>query len=188
MSLNVEMKAPYMAKLVCAYTGKPAKVRMVSVGDCPPIYFASAAYDPSAYVQTAAELLKALGTRNGVDGAARNGAELVCPYTGVRMSIEKVEGLGFHAVGGFNPAAACTDPQKFAAAMLMRGGVPAKNAPAALRVSASREDGPPETMDGPRVSEDASLGFAEELLKGSHVPSATVSVPSGVPRKRGKGK
>lgn len=177
MALNVKANFPFFKHLKCAYTGAPVTVRMASAKALPPVYFSSDAFDPGAFVPTSEELFAKLGVRDGVDGAATGMARLVCPYTGARMSIEHVPGIGYHAVGGFRPSAPMADPAKFAAAMQTRGGVTA-SVPESARISASeREDTSPE--DGPaRVSRDLALEQAEALIK-DKLPVRTSVVVQG---------
>ena len=191
MSLNVEVKTPYLKNLTCAYTGKPAGVRMVSLGSAPPVYFAANAYDPSAIHDTAAELLERLGTRNGISGVLSGTAALVCPYTGNRLSIQKVEGLGFRAVGGFAPSRPVADPIAFARAMNMRGGAePEGKEIKPVSILAAVVPEPPEEIVGPAVSENDAGAMAEDLLKDTADLRAktSVTVPAGAPRgRKGKG-
>lgn len=185
MSLNLLAQAPYLRNLVCAYTGKPADVRVVS-GKIGTLYFAAAAFDPGTYVESSVKLLYLLGFRNGVEGSARNGAELTCPYTGARMTIERHPELGFRAVGGFRPSLPQKDSFKFAADMMTRGGVTPKNAPVAVRVVASVNDGPAETAEERRVSDDTSLEMAEGILKDSIPVKTMITVPAKPKGKKGK--
>ena len=179
MPINVTAKQPYLRKLVCAYTGKPIEVKMVSFGGRDPVYFSWDAYDPGAFVSSSAELFRALGTRNGVEGAARNGKELVCPYTGAPMTVERREGLGFRAVGGFRPSEPQTDPALYARCVMSRGGVVPPGAPTCVsRVSASRSDGPAEEAERPKVSLDSALVEAEGILKDVLPRKTMVTVPA----------
>ena len=177
MSLNVPATQIYLRHLKCAYTGKPVQVRMVSVGEAPPQYFSPDAFDPSDVFETSAELFAQLGTRDGVRGAAKGGAELVCPYTGVQMTVQKVPPCGFHAVGGFHPMHPMTDPIEFARAMLMRNGVVPKDAPkktpppkASLRTEAEADENPA------KLGDDA-LKASEGILKNVAPGRTTITVP-----------
>lgn len=129
MALNVPASQRFLKHLKCAYTGKTIEVRMVSSGDRPPLYFSPDAFDPTDIHKGSEMLFAALSTRDGIQGVARDGAELVCPYTGTRMTVKPVLGFGHQAVGGFSPSTPIADPVAFARAMLMRGGVVPKNAP-----------------------------------------------------------
>ena len=185
MSLNVEVKTPYLKNLVCAYTGKPAGVRMVSRGSEAPVYFAANAYDPAAIHETAAELLERLGTRNGITGVLQGSAALVCPYTGNRLTIQKVEGLGFRATGGFSPSLPTKDPIAFARAMNMRGGAePAGKEIKPVSILAAVVPEPPEEIVAPAVSENDAGAMAEDILKDTADLRAktSVTVPAGAPR------
>lgn len=129
MALNVPASQKFLKSLKCAYTGKTVEVRMVSSGDRPPLYFSPDAFDPTEIHKTSETLFAALSTRDGIQGVARDGAELVCPYTGAKMAVKPVPGFGHQAVGGFSPSTPMADPVAFARAMLMRNGVVPKNAP-----------------------------------------------------------
>jgi hypothetical protein len=177
MPLNVPASQTYLRNLKCAYTGKPIKVLMVSAGEAPPRYFSPDAFDPSDVFETSAELFAQLGTRDGIRGAAKNGAELVCPYTGEQMSVQKVPACGFQAVGGFHPMAPMDDPIEFARAMMTRNGVAPKDAPkkspppkASLRTEA-------ETDESPAKLGDAALMASEGILKNTAPGKMTLTVP-----------
>ena len=127
MSLNVAASHAYFKNLKCAYTGLPITVRAVSHGNSQALFFSPDAFDPTIFRGSSKDLFALLGTRGGVRGAARNGAELVCPYTGAQMTVKEVTGLGYQALGGFSPTTPCNDPVEFARALMTRGGkVPAK--------------------------------------------------------------
>ena len=179
MSLNVEVKHPYLTRLVCAYTGKPAGVRMVASGKHPPVFFAASAFDPGAYVASSQELFRLLSFRNGIEGAARNGEELVCPYTGAKLTVIHRPGLGFKAVGGLRPSQPQPNPAAFARAMMSRNGVVPVDAPKdPPRLAASRiEDTSPEEMP-PQIPIDAAAELAETVLEKTGAPLRTsVTVP-----------
>jgi len=176
MSLNVPASQGYLKTLTCAYTGKPISVLAVSSADRPPVYFSPDAFDPSAFQPSPEKLFALLGTRGGVTGAARNGQELVCPYTGAEMAIDYVKGFGFRALGGFCPSDPTPDPIGFARKMLSRGGKTPKNAPRYSpppKGKAIEQSEPP----APAASlSDAALGQAEQTLRSFARPKTTVTV------------
>ena len=190
MALNIEPKIPYLRKLVCAYTGEPVTVRMVSDRGGAPLYFSPDAFDPGSWVKDSVELFKKLGMRDGVDGAARNGRQLVCPYTGAKMSVENHPSLGVRASGGFRPGKPVANPVDFARAMMSRGGKVPSGAPAArAAVGASRREDASEGVDAPRVSKDLALAEAESILKDKLPVKTSVTVPAGTPsgKRRARG-
>lgn len=176
MSLNVPASQAFLKNLRCAYTGKPVSVLMVSAGDRPPLYFSPDALDPSEFRGTPEELFAALGARNGVRGAARNGRELKCPYTGAEMYVESVKGFGFRAVGGFCPSEPVPDPVDFARAMLARGGKVPKGAPqhAPPPRAKAREESEP-AAPAPSLGEKA-FESAEKTLRNLAPAKTTVTV------------
>lgn len=184
MALNVVATQKFLRKLRCAYTGQPVEVRMIAHGDKPPLYFSPDAYDPAAEcAKTSEELFRRLGVRDGVAGAARDGAELVCPYTGRRMAVEADSRFGFRAVGGYSPSTPVSDCVEFARAMMTRGGVvpedAPKPAPAPVRVALVEEtEAPPETAGAPT---DVAMEFAEKMTKERAPRRPRITVPAGVP-------
>ena len=87
MPLNAKAENKVFKGLVCPYTGRPVTVRVIAAGRDRPMYFSPDAFDPSSIQESSVKLLELAGTRNGIAGALTNGNELVCPYTGVKMSI-----------------------------------------------------------------------------------------------------
>lgn len=183
MALNIVHKAPYLRKLKCAYTGKPAEIRMVSSGSSDPLYFSAEAFDPGSFVPKSADLFRLLSFRDGVEGAARGGRELFCPYTGEKMTVQHVPGLGFHAVGGFRPSAPQKDPFKLAADMMTRDGITPSDAPKPARVSVAKVEEAPEELPPPAVSMDSAMEMAEDIVKKSYTPKSGIVAPGGAPRK-----
>ncbi|MBM4043557.1 MAG: hypothetical protein FJ279_00435 [Planctomycetes bacterium] len=176
MALNVPASQGYLKTLTCAYTGKPVTVLAVSHGDRPPLYFSPDAFDPSEFHKTPEDLFAHLGTRNGVRNAARNGRELVCPYTGAEMAIDHVKEFGFRTLGGFCPSEPQADPIAFARAMLSRGGKVPKSAPRYApppRGKLHAESEPPAPAPG---LSDAALAGAERTLRPLASPRTTVTV------------
>lgn len=186
MSLDVVAKQKYLRGLKCAYTGREITVRMIGAGSAC-LYFSEDAFDPGDWHATAAALLTALGTRGGVVGALRDGKELVCPYTGAKLSLRKDPVFGYRVEGGFRPSVPVTDPFLFARMMMSRNGVAPKNAPKPARVSLNEAAEPEEEVDRAEVSTDAAMQAAEDILKPSMPVRPTITVPGGAPRK-GKGK
>lgn len=176
MSLNVPATQAYFRHLRCAYTGKPITVLAISAGDRPPLYFSPDAFDPSEFHKTPEELFAALGTRDGIVNAARNGKELQCPYTGNEMTIDFVKGFGYRAVGGFCPSEPLVDPVKFARALLMRGGKVPKGAPKPTPAPRARviEETEP-AAPKPSLS-DAAAAKAENMLRDLAPRKVTVPV------------
>jgi hypothetical protein len=176
MSLNVPATQVYFRNLLCAYTGKPVSVLAISSGDRAPLYFSPDAFDPSFFVSTPEELFAALGTRDGVAGAARHGAELKCPYTGAEMTLNYVKGFGYQAVGGFRPSEPLSDPVAFARSMLMRNGKVPKSAPKHTpppKARALEVAEPPAPK--PRLSDEAAAK-AENILRDLAPTKTTVTV------------
>ena len=176
MSLNVPASQAYMKNLRCAYTGKPVSVLAISSGDRPVLYFSPDAFDPLGFLPTSEELFAALGVRGGIIGAARNGAELKCPYTGAEMAINFVKGFGYQAVGGFCPSDPDADPVAFARSMMMRDGKVPKSAPkhAPPPKARSLEVTEP-AAPKPTLSEDAATK-AENMLRDLAPKKTTVPV------------
>lgn len=188
MSLNIEPKIPYLRKLVCAYTGKPAAVRMVSDRGAEPLFFSPDAFDPGSWVADSVELFRLLGTRDGIVGAARNGRELTCPYTGAKMTVERHPSLGVRASGGFRPGKPVQDPAAFARAMMSRNGKVPEGAPGSRpAMSAARREDTYEEVDAPTVSADAAMTEAENILKDKVAVKTSVTVPGAPGRKGRKG-
>lgn len=183
MALNIVPKSPYLKRLTCAYTGKPAEVRMVSVGSGDPLYFSAEAFDPGAFVPKSEDLFRMLSFRDGVEGAARGGRELFCPYTGEKMTVQHVPGLGFRAVGGFRPSVPQKDPFKFAADMMTRDGITPSDAPKPARVAAAKVEDTDEGPIEPIVSRDSAMEMAETIIKKSFTPKPGIVAPGGVPKK-----
>lgn len=166
MPIHTEMKDPYLRKLKCAYTGKPVKVMMSGTKSASQLYFVDGAADPADWYPTSRELFKILGSRDGVENAARDGAELFCPYTNVRMSIERHPKFGFRALNGYRPTVPVRDPFLLAAKMMTRKGVTPKEAPKPAVVTAEKiEDKTPDSVHTPIASEDEALQAAEDILK-----------------------
>ena len=177
MALNVPASQKFLKSLKCAYTGKTVEVRAISSGDRPPLYFSPDAFDPTDLHKSSESLFAALGTRDGVQGAARDGAEFVCPYTGAKMSVKPIPGFGHQAVGGFSPSTPVADPVAFARAMLMRGGVVPKSAPKPTPppvVKANVELEPPPAIQ--RSPDDSVMAAAEGVLR--KVSPRKITVPS----------
>ena len=183
--------------LVCAYTGRPLTVMVSSSPRTGWRWFAVPLDPPSpaargTYYRTVADLMVAVGTRNGVPGCLTGEAALVCPYTGARLSIAH-SARGFYAEGGWSPFTPCTSLFRLEHFTRMRDGVPAPGTvpePPTVHTS-SRE--PPETLEKPRPSGKA-MALADELTdrflseSGKRVtvgPSPTHSpVPSPTPSPR----
>ena len=188
MSVNVVAKIPMLKRLSCAYTGVPAEVRVVSHRGAEPLYFSPTAFDPSEFQDSAEALFQKLSMRDGVQGAAAGGAELVCPYTGARMTVEDVPGFGVRAKGGFSPSQPVASPALFARLMMTRGGVVPEGAPEYVPVRvAARDlvDGPEERPDPSPVTEAAAREMAERLLHGR---DGKVTVPVQGRKGAGRGK
>lgn len=177
MPINAEMKEPYLRKLKCAYTGAAVTVRMSGTKAAARLFFVTGAVDPGEWRKSAEELMVILGTREGVVGAARDGAELLCPYTGKKMAIERSKEFGFRAIGGYRPTQPVTDPFKLAADMMTRGGVTPKNAPKPARVTAARiEDVTPDAERTQVATDDEALQEAENILKNGMPVKTSVTV------------
>ena len=186
MSLNVTASQAFLKGLRDAYTGKLITVTAISAGDRSPLYFSSDAFDPANFLPTPEALFAALGTRGSIIGAARNGRELVCPYTGQGMSVEAVKGFGYRAIGGFSPSEPKADPVDFARACLMRDGKVPKKAPRhppAVKARVVIEIEPPSAKTG---LSDAAAIKAEGMLRDLAPRKLTVPV-SGL-RRDGRGK
>jgi hypothetical protein len=178
MPITAELTYPYLKKLRCAYTGGPVKVMMTGTKAAEQMYFVAGASDPGDWQPSAEALMKLLGTRGGVEGAARNGAELACPYTGKRMSIEKKVGFGFRAVNGFRPSIPVKDPFLLAANMMTRGGVTPPGAPKPARVVIEKiEDKTPDAAPTQVATKDEALQAAEDILKDDLPTKTTITVP-----------
>lgn len=185
MPVNVPANAPYLRRLVCAYTGRPADIRMISDGRMPALYLAAAAFDPTnAGLPTPEALFRALGTRDGVEGAARDGAELLCPYTGAVMTPVNIPGIGWCATGGFSPSTPQDSPEGLARGLMSRGGVVPDGAPVRARVAVSAPVPPPEAVDTPAITRDDALAEAERFLKDRLPVRTSVTVPRGAPRRK----
>jgi hypothetical protein len=163
MSLNVPASQSFLKNLRCAYTGKPVTVRVVSSADRVPLYFSPDAWDPLDFVGTPEELFAMAGTRDGIRGAVKDGAELVCPYTAVKMRVEKTS-MGYHLVGGFSPGGPVADPVEFARRMLMRHGVVPSTAPHAVRVLAARIERVDQETPAPAVTEAEAEQLVEQIV------------------------
>lgn len=182
MSLDVVAKQKFLRGLKCAYTGREIAVRMIGTGSAC-LYFSEDAFDPGDWHATPAALLTALGTRDGIVNAAREGAELVCPYTGEKMTLRHDPVFGYGVTGGYRPSRPVTDPFLFARMMMTRKGVAPKNAPKPVRVSLTEAAEPEEDVDRAEISTDAAMQAAENILKPSMPVRPTITVPGGAPRK-----
>ena len=174
MSLNVSASQVYFKNLKCAYTGQPMSVKAISRGSAPAMFFSPDAFDPTFFRDTSQELFAMLGTRDGVRGAARNGGELVCPYTGNQMTINHAAGLGFQALGGFSPSTPVADPVAYARAVMSRKGKVSPKAPKAqpppkVAARAPVEKGEP----APTTSIDLARETADRLV---HMTAKPVTV------------
>lgn len=176
MAINVTMKDKYLQDLKCAYTGAKVSVRMTGLTGKPPVYFVEGAFDPGEPVKEARLLLKLLGTRNGIEGMAREGAELVCPYTGETMRIERSP-QGYYVTGGYRPQLPVHDPYLLTRNMLMRDGKVPANAPKATMVTAeARVDRTPDIEIKPVATLDQAMQEAEEILVKEGTLKAKTSV------------
>jgi hypothetical protein len=177
------MKDPYLQKLRCAYTGNPVKVHMTGTDAARQLYFVEGAYDPGVWHPDSKSIMKALGTRDGIMGLARNGAEFICPYTGVRMAIERKAGIVYRAVGGYRPTVPVTDPFLLARNMMTRGGKAPADAPKPAVVTATeRVDNTPEDVSGFKVSDDEALAAAEYIVKDDLPLKTMITVPEIAPK------
>jgi len=177
MAINAIMKDKYLRELKCAYTGKTVQVRMTGIEGGKPLYFVEGAFDPGDWIKTSKELMKAIGTRDGIEGAVRDGAEFNCPYTGARMSIERHPDLGYRTLHGFRPSIPVGDPFLVARNMMTRDGVAPKNAPKPAVVSAAKiVDTTPDIDIKPVATKDQAMQEAEDLLKDSPLLKAKTSV------------
>lgn len=182
MSLDVVAKQKFLRGLKCAYTGREITVRMIGTGSsC--LYFSEDAFDPGDWHATPAALLAALGTRDGIAGAAREGSELACPYTGRKMTLRHDPAFGYGVTGGYRPSRPVADPFLFARMMMTRKGVAPENAPKPVRISLAGVEEPEEDVDRVEISVDAAMQAAEDILKPSMPVRTTVTVPGGAPRK-----
>ena len=186
MPLNVLAENRVFKGLTCPYTGRPVSVRVIAAGRDRPMYFSPDAFDPSSVQESPVKLLELAGTRNGIAGALTNGNELICPYTGNRMSIRQVPG-GYCLKGGFSPSSPQHDLYKFASDMRMRGGNRTDDwTPGRDVVSFPAEREKVNAYDSSK-SPDYALEYAERALKPILPRSQTVVVPGSVP-KRGRQK
>lgn len=176
MALNVPASQAFLKNLKCAYTGKPVTVQMVASEAQRALYFSPDAFDPSDFHETPEGLFAGLGTRDGVRGAARNGSELICPYTGETMTVVYSKGFGYRASGGFRPGALRQDPIDFARGMLMRNGVVPAGAPKHApppRITPRDETEPAEAK--PSLSGGAAEA-ADKVLRDLAPPKVSVTV------------
>lgn len=184
MPLNEVSPDRVFRNLKCAYTGRLVTVRVVASGKDMPRYFSPDAFDPmTESFPTSEALFAALSQRNGVAGSVSGGNELVCPYTGRRMTVVRTVG-GFSASGGFSPSSPQRDKAAFARAMLMRNGEVPGDAPEPVRVSAA-DPVPAETRAPARTSpDDFALAHAEAELRGVSPRKTVVSMsPRGKQKK-----
>jgi hypothetical protein len=182
MAINAIMKDTYLKNLKCAYTGASVQVRMTGLTGKNPIYFVEGAFDPGECVKDAVTLLRLLGTREGVMGIAREGKELVCPYTGEVMRLEKTA-MGYHAVGGYRPQLPVHDPFLLARQMMTRDGVVPPNAPKESLITADeRVDRTPDIDIKPVATMDQAREEAEKILvaDGTLKAKVSVTVPGGL--------
>jgi hypothetical protein len=163
MSLNVPASQSFLKHLRCAYTGKAVTVRVVSSADRAPLYFSPDAWDPLDFVGSSEELFAMAGTRDGIRGAVKDGAELMCPYTARMMRIEKTS-MGYHLVGGFSPGSPMTDPVEFARCMSMRHGLLPPTAPHAVLVRATKVERVDREVAPPAVTEQAAEKLVERIV------------------------
>lgn len=170
--------------LKCAYTGKPVTVRVVAAGKSMPVYFSPDAFDPMTESFPSSEaLFAALSQRGGVAGAASGGNELVCPYTGAKMTVVKTT-AGFSASGGFSPAKPLSDKVAFARAMRARGGVVPDDAPKPSVVTATSVVEPEARPPIQAEADDFAKEHAETLLR-EHAKRAVSVRVQGRKRKKG---
>lgn len=181
MPITAELTYPYLKKLRCAYTGKPVKVMMTGTKTAEQMYFVEGSADPGDWYPTSEALMKMLGTRDGIEGAARDGKELICPYNGKRMSIERKPGFGFRATNGYRPSVPVKDPFLLAANMMTRNGVTPANAPKPARVAVEKiEDRTPDAERKIVATEDEALQAAEDILKDDLPAKTVVTVPGKI--------
>jgi hypothetical protein len=148
-----------------------------------PRYFSPDAFDPADVQASSVKLMEAAGTRNGIMGAATNGNELTCPYTGRRMTITAMPDGGYRLTGGFSPSTPQKDPLAFARSMRMRGGVSPDGEPEA-RPEVSFPEAKPEVREyDSSKSPDYALEYAEKVLKPIIPKRATVQVARKIGKK-----
>lgn len=183
MPLNEIAKNKCFRDLVCAYTGRPVTVRVIAAGRDMPRYFSPDAFDPADVQASSVKLMELAGTRNGIMGAATNGNELVCPYTGAKMSIVALPDGGYRLRGGFSPASPMTDPVAFARAMRTRGGIPPEGTPQSAPSVSFQGTKPAIREYDSSKSPDYALEYAEKVLKPIIPKRATVQVSRKIGKK-----
>lgn len=183
MPLNETAQNKCFQGLTCAYTGKPITVRVIAAGRDMPRYFSPDAFDPTDVQASSVKLMELAGTRNGIMGAMTGGNELICPYTGAKMSIVALNEGGYCLKGGFSPSSPMLDPVAFARAMRTRGGVPPADAPES-RPDVSFPSAKPDirSYDSSK-SPDYALEYAENVLKPIIPKRVAVQVTRRVPKK-----
>lgn len=187
MPLNVPARQRCLRNLKCAYTGREIEVRMFEDPSGRAWFFSPDAYDPARdAVPDSVALFSALSCRDGIRGAARNGAELVCPYTGARMHPVH-DAAGYYATGGFSPSTPVRRPEAFARLMLTRNGVVPADAPKLPAVPVSVTARPVEETEVPESERDLTA-LADDVADRAFARSKTTVVNPGLPgRRRRKG-
>lgn len=187
MPMNEKATNAVFKGLTCPFTGKPITVRVIAHGKGVPMYFSPDAMDLTLPQANPAKLLERAGTRNGIMGALTNGNELKCPYTGARMTIEKMpDGSGYRMVGGFCPSTPMTDPNLFARALMTRDGVAPEGAPEAKVAVTFPEDLPPAPSARDPKPKDFAMDYCDRVISAALPPKVAVTVPDAPKTKRKK--
>ena len=179
MPLNEVANQKIFKGLTCPYTGKPITVRVIAAGGRP-LFFSPDAFDPSFPMVSLKALLQAAGTRGGVIGFAAEGKELICPYTGKKMSIIKLQDGTFRLKGGFRPSNPMESAEAFSYAMRTRDGVPPEGpipqpVPSVIFADTSRLPAFDKKAPAPK---DFALEYAEDALKGAVPVKTRIMVPN----------
>ena len=187
MPLNVPARQRCLRNLKCAYTGREIEVRMFEDPAGRAWFFSPDAYDPARDPSPdSVALFSALSCRDGIRGAARNGAELVCPYTGARMRPVH-DATGYYATGGFSPSTPVRGPEAFARLMLTRGGTVPADAPKIPAAPVSIAARPVEEVEVPESGRDLTA-LADDVADRACAGGKTTVVNPGLPgRRRRKG-
>ena len=184
MPLNEIATQSCFRGLVCPYTGKKVAVRVVA-GAGLPMFFSPDAFDPSMPMDSAEELMRLVGMRDGMMGALPPGRETVCPYSGKQMTLRSGK-AGFWFDGGFSPSRLVEGAARFAALMKTRDGK-GPEATATARVAfASETAGFRESTPVKNEPSAASLAQAEAAAAAMVKPRSTVTVTKALPRRKGK--
>ncbi|MFA7120814.1 MAG: hypothetical protein WC277_05000 [Bacilli bacterium] len=185
MPLNEIATQSCFRGLTCPYTGRKVTVRVVA-GAGQPMFFSPDAFDPSMPVESAAELMRLVGMREGVMGALPPGGESACPYTGRQMTLRSGR-AGFWFDGGFSPGRPVEGAARFAALMRTRGGVgPEAVAPARVSFGRADDDGLSEARPAKKEPSAAAYAQAEAAAAAAVRRRPAVTVPKAVPKRKGK--